>query len=60
MRKNLNAIFEDYLYRKRLENVPFTDENIYEEINNDEIYKDLREVEGYLQKSSKKPTHRLY
>ncbi len=35
MRKNLNAIFEDYLYRKRLENVPFTDENIYEEINND-------------------------
>jgi hypothetical protein len=40
--------------------VPFTEDNPFEEINNDDIYKDLREVEGYLQKTSKKSNNRLY
>jgi hypothetical protein len=44
IKKQLNETFDDYLHRKRIEVVPFTDDNIYEEINNNEIYKDLREV----------------
>ncbi len=34
IKKQLSQTFEDYLHRKRIEVVPFTDDNIYEEINN--------------------------
>jgi len=56
----LSGAFENYLLRKRMEVVPFTEDNPFEEINNDDIYKDLREVEGYLQKTGKKSSNRLY
>jgi hypothetical protein len=44
VRGALSATFENYLLRKRMEVVPFTEDDPFEEINNDDIYKDLREV----------------
>jgi hypothetical protein len=52
--------FEDYLFRKRKETVPFTEDAQFEEINNDTIYQDLKEVERYLERSSKHRGSRLY
>lgn len=30
IKKKLSETFEDYLHRKRIEVVPFTDDNVYE------------------------------
>ena len=40
----ISTTFEDYLFRKRKETVPFTEDAQFEEINNDTIYQDLKEV----------------
>lgn len=42
MKNEIQSSFDDYLLRKRKEAIPFTEDSYYEEINNDEIYKDLK------------------
>ena len=60
VKDSLQETFDDYLLRKRMDVIPFTEELAVEEFNNEEIYKDLKEIEGYLQKSAKKTSKRLY
>lgn len=51
---------EDFLERKRMNSVPFTLDEKFEEATNEDIYKNLKEIDTYLRKNTKPINGRLY
>lgn len=50
----------DFMFRKRMDTVPFTIGEKFEEASNEDIYNNLKEIDSYLHKNTKQPGGRLY
>ena len=54
IRGSLEDAEEDYLFKKRVDMIPFTEGENFEEITNEDIYHTLKEIDKYIEKDNKK------
>lgn len=48
------------MFRKRMDSVPFTVGEKFQEASNEDIYNNLKEIDSYLHKNNKQVGGRLY
>ena len=60
IKDQLASAEEDFFTKRRMNSVPFTIDEKFEEATNQDIYKNLKEIDTYLHKKDKPKSGRLY